>query len=245
MLISGASSGIGLELTRQYAHNGFLVYACYEPHSNTDDLNQLCKKYQTISTFSLNITDESTIKTVAATLRDKPIDILINNAGIFGKPEHLADVTSECMVNDYRVNTMGTLCMCKYFMNNMLMSELKTIVCLSTHIASIQNIGLMPKEFIDSYGYSASKAAMNMAMAILSTEYKTEELKVLLIAPGKVHTPMGDAIQNDKSDMYTNIFGLDFIDVQTSVAKMRALIEQASDKTEKLFYSYNGTCLNW
>lgn len=245
VLITGANSGIGLECTRQYAQNGYLVHACHMPHTPIDRLNELSKQYQTITTYALDITDEDTIKKLALTLDDKPIDILINNAGIFGVPEQLRDITAESLIKTFTVNTVGTLLVCKHLIKNVLRSDDKTIVCMSTHIASIENIHHIPKEFIDSYGYSASKAAMNMVMAILSTEFAAQELKVLLIAPGKVHTPMGDAIQPDKSNMYTVVFGLDFIDAQTSVQQIRHLIEGVSHNTQNVFLSYDGKNISW
>jgi NAD(P)-dependent dehydrogenase (short-subunit alcohol dehydrogenase family) len=245
VLITGANSGIGLECARQYAQNGYLVYACHLPHAPIDTLNELSKQYQTITTYSLDITDEDKIKKLALALDDKPIDILINNAGIFGVPEQLGDITADCLINTFTVNTVGALLVCKHLINNVLTSDDKTIVCMSTHIASMENIHHIPQEFIDSYGYSASKAAMNMVMAILSTEFAAQDLKVLLIAPGKVHTPMGDTIQPDKSKMYTVVFELDFIDAQTSVQQMRHLIEGVSQNTQKVFLSYDGKTINW
>ena len=84
VLITGSSRGIGFELTKQYAAKGWQVIATCRRPSQADALRGLARQYPHVVVEQLDVTDNAEIETLAAKYRETPIDVLINNAGIFG-----------------------------------------------------------------------------------------------------------------------------------------------------------------
>jgi NAD(P)-dependent dehydrogenase (short-subunit alcohol dehydrogenase family) len=86
VLITGANRGLGLEFARQYAASGASVLAaCRDPRQATA-LAQIAG----IELFELEVSAASSVRALAGTLKGRPIDILINNAGRLsaGRVEH-------------------------------------------------------------------------------------------------------------------------------------------------------------
>ena len=83
VLITGASRGIGLEFTRQYAADGWKVLACCRNPGTAKELNAVAGD---VSVFALDVDSDDAIVALAQQLKSVPIDVLINNAGI-SRPE--------------------------------------------------------------------------------------------------------------------------------------------------------------
>ena len=85
ILITGANRGIGLELARQYAGGGWRVHDCCRHPERASDLRQLAESEAgRVIIHQLDVTDDDAIATLADSLRGEPIDILLNNAGVYG-----------------------------------------------------------------------------------------------------------------------------------------------------------------
>ena len=84
VLITGASRGLGLEFCRQYAAEGWQVLACCR---NPDTAGKLTDIPQ-VHVFPLDVSDFAQIDNLAAQLQDTAIDVLINNAGVYGGSHH-------------------------------------------------------------------------------------------------------------------------------------------------------------
>src|SRR5580704_17368390 len=87
VLITGADRGLGLEFTRQYAARGDSVIATCRHPCSASELQALGGKSKNVVIAQLDVSDDTSIKSVAAQYKGRPIDILINNAGILGKHE--------------------------------------------------------------------------------------------------------------------------------------------------------------
>ena len=81
LLITGASRGIGYEMTRQAVMNGDKVIACVRNINKASALVALAKDHKEIKLISLDVTAEKSIKQIAANIKCK-IDILVCNAGV-------------------------------------------------------------------------------------------------------------------------------------------------------------------
>ena len=86
VLITGASRGIGLELARQYAERGWQVIATARTPTEATALMAIAKQHANVTVEALDVTDYAQIDALAAKYKGRPIDVLLNNAGISGGP---------------------------------------------------------------------------------------------------------------------------------------------------------------
>src|SRR5215470_4076692 len=88
VLITGANRGVGLALVRQYAADEANVIACCRDPAKADALNELAASSGgRVRITELDVGDTASIASLKRSLRDEPIDIIINNAGINGTPK--------------------------------------------------------------------------------------------------------------------------------------------------------------
>src|SRR5271154_6244704 len=84
VLVTGASRGIGLELVRQYAANGWNVLATARDPEDSVGLAELSEEYgEKVEVHPLDVADEDSIEELADILEEQPIDLLIHNAGTY------------------------------------------------------------------------------------------------------------------------------------------------------------------
>jgi len=225
-LITGTNRGIGLEFVKQYAAEGWRVFACCRNAKAAMDLQKLAQKFPGIKIFEMDVTNAAQIQAVSDQLKSETIDLLINNAGVYGDEHQLfGKISMETMQQVFLTNAVAPLIISEAFIEQIAGSKLKMIVTITSNMGSIQE-----NSSTDAYAYCASKAAVNMIMKIASNDLQSRDVHVLLLHPGWVKTEMGgpDAPQ----------------DVQSSVAKMRDVIANNSKTTGK-FLSYLGQEKPW
>src|SRR5262252_4852215 len=108
VLITGANSGIGLEFAKQYAAKGWTVIATHRRNGVPDTLAKLVAEFPKVRVESLDVTNVAQAKTLAARLSDTPIDVLINNAGVYNDRSKCAAGDDECR-GDYTTQTFGNM----------------------------------------------------------------------------------------------------------------------------------------
>lgn len=179
ILITGANRGIGLELTRLYSAQGHSVTAvCRE---SNDELEELAD--QVIS--GMDLTAPKAIEAVAGIseqLLDSPLDLLINNAGIFTN-ETLADLDIERIRLQFEINTIIPLQLAAALAP--LMQAGSKIANITSRMGSIADNGSGAY-----YGYRASKAALNAVGKSLAIDLQPQGIAVAQIHPGFVQTRM-------------------------------------------------------
>lgn len=188
VLITGANRGIGLELARGYAARGDEVLACCRAPKAADQLAALTKASKSVQLLALDVGKPDTIVALAKNLSGKPIDVLINNAGIQGPamPEQsLQKMDYDGFMEAFEVNSMAPLRMLQAFMSNLKSSKHGKVITITSQL------GAMALDWPMGYAYCASKAAVNKIMRLASVELKKEGVAVALIHPGWVRTDMG------------------------------------------------------
>jgi NAD(P)-dependent dehydrogenase (short-subunit alcohol dehydrogenase family) len=220
VLVTGASRGIGLELARQYAGDGWQVIAgCRDPAAAAE-LRALAGE---IRIEALDVGDDGQIAGLAKRLGDQPIDILINNAGVYGSS---SGSDTALWLDVLRVNSIGPLHLAERLAENVARSKRRLIASLTSGMGSIaQNDG-------GGYViYRSSKAALNMAMRSLAAELRPRKVAVVVVSPGWVRTDMGGSSAP--------------LSPQESVAAMRRLFDGVELADSGKFFDRDGSEIPW
>ena len=224
VLITGANRCLGLEFAKQYAKDGYEVIACSRKINKKDDLHKLQANFKNISIYKLDVANFSSVDQLAKSLR-KPIDILINNAGIY--PDSSIDhIDYKIWLDAFKINTLAAFKMTKALLPHLKKGQLKKIASLTSKMGSIDD-----NSGGGEYLYRSSKTALNMVMKSLSIDLKPYDLSVITLHPGWVRTDMGGPN------------GL--IDADESVTGMKRQIDKLSIKTSGQFIAYDGKKIPW
>jgi len=225
VLITGTSRGLGLEFTKQYAEAGWQVYAGCRSPERALALQSLAKIHANITPIALDVMHFDEIDRAASELSAVPIDLLINNAGVY--PEsRFGDVDYQDWERAFKINSMAPFKMIDTFLANIMNSQLKKVATLSSKMGSIDDNGSG-----GSYIYRSSKTAVNMVMKSLTIDLSNHDIAMVTLHPGWVQTDMGGPN------------GL--ISAQTSVSGLRDVIEQLSMETTGKFIAFDGKEIAW
>lgn len=228
VLITGANRGLGLEFCRQYAADGWKVVACCRHPEQSPDLDKLADQYSSIQVEALDVADFSQIAALSEKLSDYEIDVLINNAGVYGDLQSggLGQLDYQAWTHSFVVNTQAPIKMAEMFLPQIKKSNKKLIVNISSLMGSIaDNTGG------GSILYRSSKAALNAAMKSLAIDLKDQAVGVLIFHPGWVKTDMGGPNA--------------LINAEQSVSGMRNLIDNFVLNQSGSFVKYDGTAMPW
>lgn len=229
ILITGSNRGLGLELVDQYAQAGWRVFATCRHPAEASKLQQLVDSQKNISLHRLDITNRDEIKAITWELKDTPLDILFNNAGVYLEPDYNFPVPGGFRYEDWLrtldVNTLGPMRVTEALLENVGASKTRLVAVMTSHMGSISDI-----ETQGSYYYRSSKAALNAAMQGLSVALHSREIGVLMLHPGAVATRMGAA---------------GGITTKKSVRGIRQVIDDFSLQDTGAFLKYDGTRLPW
>ena len=184
VLITGASRGIGLELTRQFLRQGYNVISPCR-NSASAELAALTSS-AALTLCNLELTDSGSITKLADELSNINIDILINNAGVIGPDEQaLETIEPDGWLKTFAINTIAPLMVSRAFLANLRKSSNPRIITISSQM------GALSRQSTGMYAYRSSKAAVNKAMQVLALELKDLGIIVCPVHPGWVKTDMG------------------------------------------------------
>ncbi|MGZ8184145.1 MAG: SDR family oxidoreductase, partial [Methylobacter sp.] len=184
VLITGASRGLGLEFCQQYAAEGWQVLACCR---NPEKIVKLAG-IPHVQVFSLDVSDFAQIDKLATQLQDSDIDVLINNAGIYGDSSKcgFGQMDYAAWMHSFTVNTQAPVKMAEAFLPQLKRGNKKLLVSISSQMGSIAD-----NKSGGSLLYRTSKAALNAAMKSLAIDLENQRIGVLVLHPGWVKTDMG------------------------------------------------------
>lgn len=211
VLITGSNRGLGLEFTKQYAEKGYSVIATTRNPDDAKELQALAAKHKAITIEKLDVLDQAGVRALAAKYKGKPVDILINNAGVLGAGTFgTLDLDAFRKVMD--TNVFGSLVVSEAFKDSIAASKEKKMIFISSpagtfNIQSLfkngkmagapaEGTGASPKarnvDVSDGGGfyYSLSKVAVNMAVQKIRPSLKKDGITVGIIAPNAVDTDM-------------------------------------------------------
>ncbi len=186
-LVTGCDHGVGLALTAQLAERGYTVAACrINPEEHLID--DLAGKYpDQILIFPLDISDDRSVKSLAACLPFPHLDLLINNAGILGRMENgpEEELDFDLIQKVININALGALRVTTALLHLLRKGHEKTVINISSEAGSIQDCWRT-----GWFGYCMSKSANNMQGALIHNTLRREGGRVFQIHPGHVATYM-------------------------------------------------------
>lgn len=233
VVVTGASRGLGLEFARQYAADGWDVVACCRDPAGAQALADLARASGRLEIAALDLDDHASIGRLAGRLAPRPVDLLVNNAGIMGalpfaenlRRQHFGTVDYELWDRVLRTNTLGTVRVTEALMDLVAASGQKKVVTLSSTTGSIA------ESRRQALAYTSSKTALNKAMTLIAEQVRPRGVVVALLCPGYVKTRM-------------NVGGAT-VEIPDSVAGMRRLIDGLTLAETGTFRRYDGTPIAW
>ena len=223
IVITGANRGIGLELAAQYLARGDEVEAAVRRPEEATALRELGGA---LRVHACDVSDDASVAAFASALGDVPVDVLINNAGVMGKMQALADLDMADILRTIDTNTLGVLRVTGKLLPHLKRGAGKKIVSISSGMGSISD-----NTSGGAYGYRLSKAALNMANRSMSVDLRRDGLIAVVMNPGWVQTDMGGSRAPTKVD--------------DSVRAIIGLIDKLEPKDSGTFLDYRGHTWQW
>ena len=228
LLITGANRGIGLELSKQFLESGWQVLATCRNPSNATELNALSDNYSELLTIhALDVAKEDQITALKETLADTPIDILFNNAGVYGgESGDFGSSNTAVWLDTFNINVISPMKMMEAFVDNVEKGNKKLIASMSSKMGSMSDNGSG-----GAYAYRSSKAALNSVMTSAHHDLKTKGISSIILHPGWVRTDMGGP--NGE------------LSVEESATQLLKILINASIEDSGKFFDIDGSLIAW
>ncbi|WP_244814637.1 SDR family oxidoreductase [Caballeronia sp. Lep1P3] len=221
-LIIGASRGIGHELARQYARDGWRVLATARDKAALSSLDALGAQ-----TFSLDVTQPEQVAALAWQLDEERLDVAVIVSGVYGpRTEGVETISADDFDHVMHTNVRGPMQLIPVLLP-LTDAGHGVFAVVSSKMGSIAETS-----GATGWLYRASKAALNCALKVASIE--SRQSACVALHPGWVRTEMGGPSAA--------------IDVARSVTGMRAVIAEAGEMRDDYngrFIQYDGTRLDW
>ena len=218
VVITGANRGIGLEMAKQYAADGWDVIGTAREPERAQELAAIDR----VTVMQLDAADDASVEKFVRELGDQPVDLFINNAGIYGPSEF----DREAWRDLFNVNVIGPVRLATALKDNVARSADRKMVVISSQVGSIAE-----NETGSMIYYRTSKAAVNQAWTCLAKQWQDDGLTLAMLHPGWVQTDMG----GENADLTP----------AESVEGMRAVIDGLTHDQNGKFYDHDGREIPW
>ncbi|HET7337779.1 MAG TPA: SDR family oxidoreductase [Candidatus Nitrosotalea sp.] len=187
-IVTGASSDIGLEISKKFVEEGANVVLLGRDMSKLENARKTIKDYSSRTVaIPCDITNESQVIQTVNQITDHygRIDILVNNAGVITDPIHFHEMTEEDWTSLVNTNVFGTFRITKSVIVKMLENKNGGSII---NIGSISAERAIPKVHLTVY--CTTKAAINMFTKGLAVEYARRNIRCNCVNPGIVNAGM-------------------------------------------------------
>ncbi|PCI75810.1 MAG: short-chain dehydrogenase [SAR86 cluster bacterium] len=227
ILITGTNRGIGLEFTKQCLARGDRVIATCRNIEAADGLKQLQGSHDELEVRQLDVASPESMQELVQQLADTPIDIFINNAGVYGPPNvKFGEVDAQVWASVLQVNSIAPLMLSQLLMPNLRQGKDKKMLYLTSKMGSIDD-----NSGGGSYIYRSSKTALNSVVKSLAIDLAAEGFSAAVLHPGWVLTDMGGPNA--------------LIDTETSVTGMLKVVDDLDPQSSGSFFNYDGSIIAW
>lgn len=191
-IITGANRGFGFEIAKKFIEEGASVVICGRDAGQVeravDALRKQSLPQQTITGLPLDVSKEENVRSMIDTSLEKlgRIDIVVNNAGVYGPKGLIENISSEEWVDAIHINLLSVFFMCKGIIPHMKKNNSGKIINLSGGGATA------PLPRISAY--AASKAAVVRLTETLAEECREYAIDINAVAPGALNTRLLEEI---------------------------------------------------
>lgn len=224
-IITGADTGLGLSFAEQYAEAGHDVVAgCLAPGAGP--IAELAARVSNVSALKLDVTSDSSMAAFMDQIRDDPVGLLINNAGVHYRKWSVPElVVFSDWEHTLQVNTLGPARVSFALRTNLAKAGGSKLVTISSDWGSVT------KHPGTAYDYCSSKAAVNSLMRGMATSWNEDGITILMIHPGWTRTSMG----GDDAPSTPN----------ENAAAVRAVIKEIAPNDNGRFVDNQGNDMPW
>ena len=227
ILVTGANRGLGIEFVEQYLNEGNEVIATYRNENSSMDLIEMGNERSNLKLLQLDVSSNKSLNSFAENLGDSPIDIFINNAGVYGpRNSSFGNVDEENWIPAIKINAIAPILLTQLIIKNIRSGADKKLIYITSKMGSIDD-----NKGGGAYVYRSSKTALNAVVKSLSVDLENEGIVVALIHPGWVKTDMGGPNA--------------LIERDTSVRGMTEVISNLDITSTGNFYNYDGSIIPW
>ena len=227
ILITGANRGLGLGFAKKCLKKNVHVLATVRDIKGSKELLALKERFpDNLEIFELDLLKKKAGYTLANFLGDRPIDVLINNAGVGSTDQHFRAVSPKPWLEVLKVNLIAPLIVTQAIIDNVKKGSDKKIYFLSSQLGSIAD-----NTSGGMYIYRSSKTGLNQIVKSLSVDLKPQGITVVSLHPGWVKTDMGGPNAT--------------VSIDESVGGMIRVIETTDIKHTGKFINYDGRELPW
>ncbi|HYG47772.1 MAG TPA: SDR family oxidoreductase [Allosphingosinicella sp.] len=219
VLITGAGRGIGLELARQYAAEGWEVIATVRDPGKAEELAALGARIE-----ALDMRDFAAVAAFPERLAGTPLDLFIANAGVSKAKWIRGREDAEAWQDVHAVNAVAPVLLAE--------TLLPLVEAAGGRMAAMSSrMGSIADSSGGYIGYRASKAALNAAWRALALGWRERPVTLLLLHPGWVQTDMGGPQAP--------------LPVEESVAGIRRVIAGLPRSASGAFVDFRGAPVPW
>lgn len=189
---------MGAEFCRQLSRKGYKVHATLRDPAQGEALQaELAAEGFPLTLHRLDQRDEAQVAALASELGQQAgrLDLLVNNAGInarSGRPDHFPDtfqlssLRREALLDMLHVNAVAPLMLTQQLLPLLQQAASARVLNISSWLGSLEL-----KTQGSNYGYSASKAALNLFTRALAADLLPLGIVAVAVNPGWVQTDMG------------------------------------------------------
>ena len=226
-MITGANRGIGLALTMELLRRGdHVIAAARDPWGGA--LAELAGVHVgQLTPLELDVTSDESVAAAKRALAGRPLDVLVNNAGIYGPRDRQSafDMDFDAWREVFEVNVYAPIRVVQAFLPHVEAGQGRKIATISSRMGSI---GANPGNALI---YRSSKSAVNMAMVVFGNAVRERAISVMLFHPGWVQTDMGGS-------------GADITPAESANGLIRTIDASGMAETNS-FRDYTGEAIAW
>ncbi|MCL1635858.1 SDR family oxidoreductase [Luteimonas sp. SX5] len=230
-LVTGANRGLGLEFVRQLLARGDRVVAACRHPGKASALNQLTGQHPgRLHVLPLDVADPKAHAELAKELdllgdgEHYRLGLLVNNAGVLHSGERFGRVSAAHLEDSFRTNAMGPFLLTQALADKL--ADGAKVANITSELGSIAGLGRF-----GTPSYNISKAALNMAGALLAKALAERGIAVAMLHPGWAQTDMG----GDNASL----------PVAESVQGLLRVIDALTPKQSGSYLDWQGQTLPW